>query len=180
LAPRDARIHNRLGLALMYRNFFRAASGHFEQVLRLDPRDATALYFLAFIANCAGSADEARAAAARWQAVSGSRTPIDFQSAYERFHFQGATMREWFSENPLELFRNPVAAYRFRSGDRLYDFGEVPLEIGRYLVRHGKAESAARCLQDSFRLNSDAPGVEELRDQIRRARPVASPANEHG
>jgi tetratricopeptide (TPR) repeat protein len=144
--PDDARIYNRLGAALMYKNFFRAAKRHFEHALQLDRDNQTALYHLAFIAKVAGDTESFTSYRNRWQRATGIGTGPDFQPIYDAYCFDRDRLRSWFSGDPFD-FQNALGAqdvYRFDCQGATYAFPEVPAEIGRYFAAKGRSDESAR------------------------------------
>jgi hypothetical protein len=148
LSPDDARLCTNLARALIYKNFFRAARKHLLHALQLEPRNATALYYLAFIADLGGDQAEYERCRMRWKSTQPAGAEMSFRPIYDAYHFDRDRMRSWFSPDPLQLFAkyDESAGYRLPYEDRTYEFSEVPLAIGEYFVRRGNDEAAIKFL----------------------------------
>ena len=175
--PYDTRLYNDLGRVLLYRNFFRAAEEHFRHVLSRQPRNAKALYFLAFIAQSGGSDEEFHHFSSKWKEVTGSSGEIDFGPVHAAFDFDREKMIEWFSDNPGRMLvgwrKRSMASkdrpiYRVVQDGKTYPLGEVPLEIGRYFSKRGNHAAAARYLEAAYEVDPEArPIIRGLADAYR-------------
>lgn len=85
-------------------------------------------------------------------------------------------MRAWFSDNPLEMFRQmrpvvrigqkPEGFYVATYRDKTYRFAEVPLEIGKFFERKGDYRMAAKHLNIALRVDPDLREARELLSNI--------------
>jgi len=154
--PFDLDLRNKLGMGLVYKNFFRAARKYFDYVLSLDPDNETALYYQAFIAEL-GKDDRGYARFRReWQAAARTDGDLDFRPVYARYaRFDAEKAGSWVGPEPLGLVRrqsdDPAMYYVLFFGTGPYPFPEVPLDAGKFraasgvvALQNGNADEAAR------------------------------------
>lgn len=158
--PYDVRLLTNLGKVLMYKNAFRAAAKFLRHALYLEPTNPTALYYLAFVSRVLGQDREYEHYVRQWQAATGTAGEIDFQPIYDGFSFDRDQMRAWFSSDPVKM----AIDCRPARGDRrnlywvenrgiIYNFWEVPLEIGEYFIRYKNYAKAAEFLVVAHQTN---------------------------
>ena len=159
--PYDARLYTKLGITLVYRNFFRAAERHFLHALELNPRDATPLYYLAFTSKTLGKDAEFDAYTRRWQALTRASGPPDFAPIFARYHFEREKMLEWFSGDPFALSYAKLQENHYLPVmlGKTYNFWEVPCEVGEYFLRQNNLPGAATYFNEAYTANPKAPEV---------------------
>ncbi len=167
--PYDVRLYNNLGRALIYKNFFRAARKHFEHTLSMQPENATALYYLSFLADVAKDKPARGHYASRWREVTGAAGEPDFSPIFDGFSFDKEKVQQWFSGRPLSLLQQEDAV-RIILHDEEYVFWEVPLEVGRYFLRRGDYAAAEENLQVAYELSSQSPTVARALEDLHAAR----------
>jgi len=170
--PYDVRLYNALGRVLIYRNFFRAAERHFRYVLRMQPNNQEALYYLAFIAKAVGRQQDYELFSGRWTKVTGAEGQIDFRPVYETFSFDRDKLQAWFSRYPTRMLSPwqkgagvsapKTVRYVAISEGKTYTFPEVPVEIARHFRERGNYRSALTHLSDAYRASPNSREVVEL------------------
>ncbi len=157
LDPYDTRAYNNLGMALVYKNFFRAGAKHFERTLELDPTNERALYYMAFISKILERPGDLARYTALWKAAAPGDSAPDFAPIYAAYSFDVDRMRSWFSAAPLSVYSegNP---YVFRSPDGEHRFPGVPLSVGRYFLERGNDKRALEALHLAHQTD---PGLRE-------------------
>jgi len=165
--PYDPRLYNKLGRILIYKNFFRAAEKHFRHALSLDPRNADALYYLAFLAKVGGRDHDYDTYVSRWRQAADSKDEIDFQPIYDAYDFDPASKekyRSWFSGDPMSMLflladteGNPFYSIKFAGKN--YNFPEVPLEIAEHFIHKGDPREALRYLAEAYKLENKSKNV---------------------
>ena len=152
LDPYDQRTYLNLGKVLVYRNFFKAAVRYFEHVLELDPENAEALYYLAFIASLSNDTQAVEHLRARWQTSQGTTETLDFSPIWEGFEFDREHMQGILGDNPAEMLVNLRTDYRATFRGKDYSFWEAPFDIAEYCIRVGARQTAVEyCARVSAR-----------------------------
>jgi len=157
-APYDVELNVKLGRALVYKNFFRAAERYFEKALRYDADNDTALYHLAFIAKTLHRDRAYTKYCRQWKEITGAGADPDFEPLLAGFRFDREKMVKWFSRDPLRIISGGMKddLYRVDCEGQVYDFHEVPLEVGDYFSRGGQYQDAIAYYHIAQRTNPRA------------------------
>jgi tetratricopeptide (TPR) repeat protein len=155
LDPYDIELLKRLGKVLIYKNFFRAAGKYFEKVLEYDENNDSAIYYLAFISKMIGDKERYDIFQRKWKKITNNRADIDFQEIYDHYGYDKVRIQEYLSSDPVSLFLTGKTRfdYLYKYKGKVYNFWEVPLEIGRYFYNQKKYETSINYLLYAHKLN---------------------------
>ena len=88
---------------------------------------------------------------------------MDFRKIYDQYKYDKDKMREYLSSDPVSLFLvgKTKFDYLYNYKNQIYNFWEVPLEIGNYFYSQKKYESSIRYLLYTHKLNKQSKKVIE-------------------